>query len=193
MKFSALLLLLCLTPNVRRLTPGSPAVELSAEPHHHLIFSNDQVRVYSVDVPPHAETLLHWHHHDYIAVAFGDTDVLALPQDKPSTEIKLRDAETIFVPAAATPHIARNLAATPFRNITVELLNDEKLHHSAYPWDEDRALHVLHGGTQEILWVKDGVRVTEIELQPGGMIPEHHHSTPHLAISLTDYTLESDE
>ena len=41
------------------------AVEITAEPHHRLAFTNDQVRVFNVDVPPGSATLMHWHRHDY--------------------------------------------------------------------------------------------------------------------------------
>jgi len=40
--------------------------------------------------------------------------------------------------------------------------------------------------------VKDGVRVSEIELQPGGMIPTHHHNGPHLLVAVTDLEVRSD-
>lgn len=170
----------------------SPDVELTAEPHHHLIFTNDHIRVFNVDVPPHSETAPHWHRHDYIAVTLGPTEVLNVLPGKDPIPVKLQDGQTVFMPATA-PHIVRDAGDRPFRNVTVELLHDETLRHAKSPWPEDRALNILHGGTQEILFVKDAVRVAEIELQPGGMIPQHHHAGPHLAVSLTDYTLRSDQ
>ena len=32
--------------------------------------------------------------------------------------------------------------------------------------------------------MKDSARVSEIELQPGGMIPSHHHNGPHLVVAI---------
>jgi quercetin dioxygenase-like cupin family protein len=52
--------------------------------------------------------------------------------------------------------------------------------------------HVLQGGTQDVQFVKDGVRVSEIDLQPGGVIPKHHHVGPHLVVAITDVDLRSD-
>lgn len=43
-----------------------------------------------------------------------------------------------------------------------------------------------------MLWVKDGVRASEIELQPGGSFPKHHHAGPHLVVALTDCEFRSD-
>jgi hypothetical protein len=42
------------------------------------------------------------------------------------------------------------------------------------------------------LFVKDGARVSEIELQPGATMPSHHHRGPHLLVALTDLEIRSD-
>lgn len=170
----------------------APEVEISNEAHHHLAFENEYVRVYQVEVAPQEATLMHWHRHDYIFVTLGASDVSNEAKGKPPVELKLQDGETRFVPGNFA-HIARDVAATPFRNVTIELLQDEKAR--ATPpakWDEERGLQVLQGGTREILFVKDGARVSEVELQPGGVIPSHHHNGPHLAVAITDIDLRSD-
>ena len=41
--------------------------------------------------------------------------------------------------------------------------------------------------------MKDGIRASEFELQPGGMVPKHHHAGPELVVALTDYELRSDQ
>jgi len=75
----------------------------------------------------------------------------------------------------------------PFRNVTIEVLQDENLRKSSKHWDEDRGLEVLEGGTQEILFVKDGIRVCEIELQPRGMVPVS--LGPYLLVAVSDLEL----
>jgi quercetin dioxygenase-like cupin family protein len=172
---------------------SAPEVEITAEPHHHLVFTNDQVRVFSVEVPPHSDTLLHRHRHDYIYVTLGDSEVVNAVQGKDPVTVKLQDGQTGFL-SGGYAHIARNLSTQPFCNVTVEILQDEKLRHSPAHWDpahpdEDRGLDVLEGGTKEILFVKDGVRVSEFELQPGGMVPMHHHTGPYLLVAVTDLDL----
>jgi quercetin dioxygenase-like cupin family protein len=163
-------------------------VEITAEPSHHQVLENSYVRVFKVDVPPRSATLMHWHRHDYFFVTLGATEVSNEVKGKAAATLKLADGETRFVPGGFV-HIARNLAATPFRNLTIELLKDGG---KSPAWDEERGLHVLHGGTQEILMVKDGVRVSEFEVQPGGMVPEHHHGGPHLAVAVTDLEFHND-
>ena len=185
----------CLLVTLLAAQAAAPEVELAAEPHHHLTFENKSVRVFNVEVPPHGETLMHWHRHDYIYVTLGDSELINAVRDKPPVTAKLTDGETRFAPAPFA-HIARNLSDQPFRNVTVEIVDDEALRQSAahgdVKWDEDRALETFPGGTQQILFVKDGIRVSEFELQPGGMIPMHHHKGPHLVVAVSDLDLRSD-
>ena len=167
-------------------------VEITAEPHHHLAIENEYVRAFKVEVAPHDQTLMHRHRHDYVYVTLGAAEVENDVAGKPPATLKLQLGDTRFLPGDFA-HIAKNLANVPFRNVTIELLQDEKAHKTPPPkWDEERGLHILEGGTQDILFVKDGVRVTDIQLQPGASIPRHRHVGPHLVVSLTDYELRSD-
>jgi quercetin dioxygenase-like cupin family protein len=169
-----------------------PEVEITAEPHHHLTLENKSVRVFNVEVPPHSDTLMHWHRHDYIYVTLGDAEVVNAVKDKPPVTVKLKDGQTGFTPATFA-HIARDLTDQPFRNVTIEILEDASLRQTPAHWDEDRGLHVLSGGTQQILFVKDAIRVSEFELQPGSVVPMHHHTGPHLLVAVSDLDLrESD-
>ncbi len=172
---------------------STPEVEITAEPHHYLLFTNDQVRVFNVELPPHSDTLLHRHRHDYIYVTLGDSEVVNAVQGKDPVTVKLQDGQTGFL-SGGYAHIARNLSAQPFRNVTVEILQDEKLRHSPAHWDpahpeDDRGLDILQGGTKEILFVKDGIRASEFELHPDAAIPAHPHSGPLLLIAINDLDL----
>jgi hypothetical protein len=148
-------------------------VEITAEPHHRLVFSNDQVRVFDVEVAPHSETLMHWHRHDYIYVMFGATEVVNAVKGKEPVPGKLQDGQAGFA-AGNFAHVARVPSDRPFHNITIELLQDEKLRQAKSQWDEERGLDILQNGTKEVLFVKDGVRVSEVELQAGGVLPLSH-------------------
>jgi quercetin dioxygenase-like cupin family protein len=170
----------------------STAVDITAEPHHHLALENQYVRVFKVELAPHDQIQLHRHDHDYMFVILGDTEIENDVAGKPPATLKLKDGDTRFS-SGGFSHTVKNLSATPFRNVAVEFLQDEKARKTPPPkWDEERGMHILEGGTQDILFVKDGVRVTDIQLQPGGSIPRHHHAGPHLVVSLTDYQLRSD-
>ena len=95
------------------------------EPHHHLKIENEFARVYYVEVPPHQDTQLHQHDHDYIYVSLGPADVVNAIRDKPEVHLVLKDGETHFT-RGGFAHVARNLADTPFRNVTIELLRPQE-------------------------------------------------------------------
>ena len=124
--------LLCSTWLLLTFSAGAQAQEpvplahenASGEPHHHLKIENEYVRVYYVEVLPHENTLLHQHDHDYIYVSLGPSDVISAILDKPEIHLQLKDGETHFT-RGGFAHVARNLADTPFRNITIELLKPQ--------------------------------------------------------------------
>ncbi len=182
MKRGAVLLLTAL------LSAQTAEVEITAEPHHHLAFANDQVRVFNVEIAPNSETLMHLHRHDYIYINLGPAEVINTLKGKNPVTVKLKDGDTNFL-SAGFSHSARNLSTQPFRDVIIEFLQDDKLRHSPAHWDEVRGLEILPGGTQEILFVKDGVRVSEFELQPGGAISSRPRSGPLLLVAVTDLDL----
>jgi quercetin dioxygenase-like cupin family protein len=176
---------LCLFSILLAAQAVAPEVEITAEPHHHLTLENKSVRVFNVEIPPHADTLMHWHRHDYFQVTLGASEVVNAVKDKPPVTVKLQDGETRFSPATFA-HIARNLSDQPFRNVTIEILEDESLRSSTAHWDEDRGLDILTNGTKQILFVKDNIRVTEFELQPGAVVPSRPRSGPLLLVAIND-------
>lgn len=167
-------------------------VEITAEPHHHLAFGNNQVRVFNAEIPPHSETLMHWHRHDYFYVALGSAEVINAVKGKDPVTVRLHDGETDFRPAVFA-HITRNPSDAPFRAVLIELLQDQKLRGTQAHWDENRGLSILEGGTQEILFVKDGVRVSEFQLQSNVAIPSRSHSGPLLLVAVTDLDLFTED
>ncbi|OLB23983.1 MAG: hypothetical protein AUI85_05790 [Acidobacteriales bacterium 13_1_40CM_3_55_5] len=183
---------LLIISSVVLLCAQTPEVEITAEPSHHLALQNPFVRVFKVQVAPHAATLMHHHRHDYVFVTLGASEVENDVQGKPPVTLKLNDGDTHFLPGGFA-HIAKNLSGKPFRNVTIEFMQDEKAHKSPPPkWNEERGMHILEGGTQDILFVKDGVRVTEVALQPEATLPKHHHAGPHLLVAVSDLEIRSD-
>jgi quercetin dioxygenase-like cupin family protein len=186
--------LLCalLFPAITLAAQTPSEVEITSEPHHHPALENAYVRVFKVEVAPHQATLMHRHRHDYVFVSLGPAEVSNEVAGKPPVTLQLQEGETRFTPGNFA-HIARNLAATPFRNVTIEFLKDEEARKTPPPkWDEERGMRVLEGGTQDIMFVKDGVRVSEVDLQPGSMLPRHHHAGPHLVVAVSDLDMRSD-
>jgi hypothetical protein len=189
----------CLLVTLLTAQAAAPEVEITAEPHHHLTFENKSVRVFNVEVPPQGETLMHWHRHDYIAVTLGASEISNTVKDKPPVTVKFTDGDARFA-AATFAHVVRDSGPGPFRNVTVEILEDAILRNAASPWvsakdpakNEDRGLETFPGGTQQILFVKDAIRASEFELQPGAVVPMYHHKGPHLLVAVSDLDIRSD-
>ncbi len=191
MKRHILLCLILLTAQA-----AAPEVEITAEPHHHLTFENKSVRVFNVEIPHGSETLMHWHRHDYISVSLGPAEILNSVKGKPPVTLKFQDGDTRFAQATFA-HVVSDQAAEPFRNVTIEILEDATLRKSPSKWDaaknEDRALDILEGGTRQILFVKDAIRVSEVELQPGAVVPMEHQAGAYLLlVAVTDLNLRDD-
>jgi quercetin dioxygenase-like cupin family protein len=96
-------------------------VPLTGEPSHHLAISNEFVRVFKVEVAPHADTLYHQHDHDYVYVTVGDADVNNVVLHGQQVRMALKDGQVRFSKAPLA-HKAQNNGEQPFRNVTVEFL-----------------------------------------------------------------------
>ncbi len=166
-------------------------VETTAEPSHHLALENEHVRVFKVEVPPHTATLLHRHRHDYVFVTIGDADISNDVEGKPPVEIKFADGDARFTEGNFA-HVARNLSNQLFRNVTIELLQDEKLRQTRSRWPMEGGDKTFPGGQSKVLFVRDAVRVSETDLDPGATVPSHHHDGPHLLVAISDLDLRSD-
>lgn len=96
-------------------------VPITGERNHHLVISNEYVRVFQVEVPPRAETLYHQHNYDYLYVAIGDADVTSTRLHENPVTIRLKDGE-VELAKGPFAHKAGNNRDQPFRNVTIELL-----------------------------------------------------------------------
>lgn len=156
-------------------------VEITSEPHHHLVLQNRYVRVFKVEVPPQQSTLMHRHKYDYAYVTIGDVELSNEVEGKPAATLKLRDGETRFSPGNFA-HAIRVLSGTPFRNVTIEFLPNASPHKN---WGEDRGLQVLEGGSKEILFDNNGVHASDVQLNPGGTLPKDTHFNKQLIVAVT--------
>ena len=171
-----------------------PTIEITSEPNHHLILENQLVRVFKVVLAPHAAMIVHNHRHNYFFTVLGESHIENDVVGKPPALHTFRDGETFFV-SGGFAHSAKNLSDQTFQVVAVELMQNDKAqieHKWGVNGDDDRGLHILHGGTQDFLSVNDGVRASDLQLQPGGVLPKHHHTGPHLVIAVTDLDLRSD-
>lgn len=179
-----------LLPSLALAQPPASEVAITAEAHHHLVLENAQVRVFLVEVAPHAETLMHRHDLDYFFVTLGPAEIENDVAGKPPVVVKLKDGETRFTPGGFA-HVAKDLGDAPFRNVTIEL-RQAAPPAPATAAAVDEKPRELPGVTITPVFVKDGVRVSDIRIKAGGTIPRHHHDGPHLVVAVTDFSLRSE-
>lgn len=167
-------------------------VPITAEPHHHQVLQNSYVRVFRVEVPSQQSTLMHRHEYDYAYVTIGPTELVNQDEGKAPANLKLHDGETRFSPGPFA-HLVRDLAPTPFRNVTIEFLHSNSSTKSqSRGWPEDRGLQILTGGTQDILFVRDDVRASDIQLNPQGTLPKLKTDAAQLIVTVSDVRLQAE-
>jgi hypothetical protein len=67
------------------------------EPHHHLVFQNDLLRLLRLLVPPGSATLWHEHNFDYVVVAVNGTKVqVELPGSSQATEGTMITSSVVY-------------------------------------------------------------------------------------------------
>jgi hypothetical protein len=165
-------------------------VPITSEPHHHQVLHNKYVRVFKVEVPSQHATLMHRHDYDYAYVTLGSTELVNQVEGKPPADLKLQDGETRFSPGPFA-HLIRVLAPTPFRNVTVEFLRGNHVQSRSSKWADDRGLQILNGGTQEILFVRDEARASDVQLNPHGALPQTKNGTAELIIAVSALNLQT--
>jgi beta-alanine degradation protein BauB len=100
--------------------PPAP-VPLTAEPSHHKVLENDEIRLFTVEVAPGATTRWHEHANDFIWIALGDAVIVDHPRDGADARVEARDGAMTFRPRGLV-HAVTNQRDVPFRNVTIELL-----------------------------------------------------------------------
>jgi quercetin dioxygenase-like cupin family protein len=103
--------------------PSMP-VPVQQEPHHHVMFENQYVRVLNVEIAPGESTFFHTHAHDNLAVRI--TDGLSQTQERdqdwaPASHVKA--GSVVFSEGSSKPytHRVKNLGTSTYHVIDVEL------------------------------------------------------------------------
>jgi quercetin dioxygenase-like cupin family protein len=155
-------------------TVQSP-VPVANEPRHHLKFENDYVRVFDVVVPAGDATLFHIHANDYAFVSIGDATLKAEVLGGQPGDLILTDGEARFTKGPIT-HRVTNVAAAPFRNITIEIIKSPGPVAASTPDTSPGHSIVLEN---------DRVRIERLILEPGQSTNLHTHNLSALSVFLT--------
>lgn len=140
--------------------PCEHVVVIEEEPRHHLVFANEFVRGFAVEIAPHERTLCHRHPNDYVLYVAADAEIISAARDEKPQQLSYSDGHCELLQAGLV-HVVENLGERPFRNVVVELVPGKELRRGAVP-------RVIGGGAEvrEILREDVGA-VYRLKLEPG--------------------------
>ncbi|HEY7405501.1 MAG TPA: hypothetical protein VIB39_18385 [Candidatus Angelobacter sp.] len=164
-------------------------VEITAEPHHHLVVDNKVVRAFAFSVNPGDATLMHKHGHDYISVFIGDSQATNTKEGAAPAPVAFKDGDVRFAPAGLV-HAVADTGSTPVRNATIELLGTTT---NAKACSESCAVAIPCDSADKSkctsankAFASDQWTVTMVTIPAGGKYPEHTHAGPFLNVALAD-------
>ncbi|MBZ5532130.1 MAG: hypothetical protein LAO20_11925 [Acidobacteriia bacterium] len=167
----------------------SATVEITAEPHHHLVIENLFVHAYAVNVAPKETSLMHHHGRDYLSISLGDAEIINAKEGAAPVNAKFKDGDVRFTPAGLV-HAVTNTADQPFRNATIELMQPTTNQHACtegcsvpVPCDaaDKTKCTMVTKAFQSDQW-----SVTIVTMPAGASYAQHTHLANYLVFSLSD-------
>ena len=172
------------------------SVPVTSEPHHHLVYTGERLRVFRVEVPAHSSTLIHEHAVDYFWIAVGASEFVNAAVGKDEVKVVAQDGSVHFTRGGFS-HLARVEGAHPFRNVTVELpqaqTNPRNLCEPVLP-DQPldcaaamtRAAALFSGADIRPEFETDQLRVTLITAAPGAKLALVRRARPMVLVAVDD-------
>lgn len=100
------------------------AADITAEPHHHLLLQNDQVRVFSLTLKPNESSYVKYDH-NFLLIALDDFEMVMWSEGQsPISNYVFRQGDTQFL-YSGPPRGFRNDRNQACRNVIVEFLNSK--------------------------------------------------------------------
>jgi hypothetical protein len=188
--------LLCLSCAGATAALAQKPVPVMGEPHHHLIYTGERLRVFRVEVPAHSATLIHEHAVDYFWIAVGPSEFVNAAVGKPEVKVVATDGSVHFT-RGGFAHLARVDGAQPFSNVTFELpqtqTNPRNLCEAVLPdqpTDCDaatkRSAALFSGADIRPAFETDQVRVTLITIAPRGRLELARHVHAPILVAVDD-------
>jgi hypothetical protein len=172
------------------------AVPVANEPHHHLVYSDERLRVFRVDVPAHSSTMVHEHAVDYFWIAVGSSEFVNVVHDAAEVKVVAQDGSVHFT-RGGFAHLARVEGAQAFRNVTLELpqaqTNPRNLCELVVPGQPldceaamTRSATLFSGVGARPEFETDQLRVTLITMAPGAKLALARRTRPIVLVSVDD-------
>lgn len=133
-----------------------------------------------LDLPTGKPGPLHEHKTDRVMIYLDAGHQRLRFEDGRVVDLKFQPGEVIWSVAGGM-HTSENASGTPYRIVEIEL----KKAAGTFPLTPLDPLKVAPGNFKVVL-NNDRVRVIKAQLKPRQKLPLHHHSAPHISVSLTN-------
>ena len=166
--------------------PPAYSIPAIREPHHDVKLENRYVRVLDVTVPPYDSTLIHIHENPYVYVSIGPATLKAqVLGSSEFSDLILKDGEVRFSPVVT--HRVGNIAATPFRNITIQIQGRD----DTQPANAPAAAPAKENGSSPVV-DNDLITVDRLVLDPGESTGLHTHGRSSLLVAVHEGAIRLD-
>jgi hypothetical protein len=166
-------------------------LDVADEPHHQLLYSNADVRVFLLELPRLAATDPHCHSHSYFYVVTADSETSTTPEGHATFSHYWRAGETRFI-YNPTKHVERNENANTFHEVIVETLKRVPYDPLDANYDSDEIVGDL--GNVKPTWTASATRgaltVARVQLAPDAIY--RPNGAGQVVIALTDLELKRD-
>ena len=144
------------------------------------------MRVLDVTVAPYDSTLIHIHENPYVYVSIGPATLKAqVLGSSEFTDLILKDGEVRFSPVVT--HRVGNIAATPFRNITIQIQGRD----DTQPANAPPAASTKVQGSSPVV-DNDLIKVDRLVLGPGESTGLHSHARSSLLVAVHEGAIRLD-
>jgi len=176
------------------------AVDITSEPHHHLLQENDKVRVFEVTIGAHTSTQLTRHEHNYLVVTLADSEIASWAEGQAGVITYRYNQNDVRFFFGGPARNMRNDTPNEYHNLTVEFLNPKvttfgyqpdaghwEYGSSTLPPPVDSRAKFTHAMELGEATVKD------VQLLPDDEYAAPEKEAPELIIALSDLDLKTTE
>ena len=163
--------------------------QTAVDRHYRKLDSTSKLTAYAVTIPAHESTLIASHPEDYVLISLSRSDLEAV--GSANSYVVRMEQEQLQVIQGGWAHCLRNLGDAPARLIEIDVDSKIDPEHAlcglvASPCTDGRFGRTEQGTyTVSTLFETPTVKVTKVELGPGGCFQRHRHPGSQLLIPLT--------
>jgi hypothetical protein len=176
--------------------PAQNAIDISQEPHYHLLLENDKVRVFAVDVNPHTEVGLVRHPNNYLLIHPQESEVAVWSEGESGVVTQRFPPNDIRFYFGGKPRAIRNDGATGYHCLMVEFLNPKVTTYGyqsgsgRWTYGSDTIPPPVDPRAKFATVMPLGeARVKDIQLLPDDAYPAPEKAADELVIALSDVDL----